>query len=190
MTTNHTLIMAISGETNTFIPISSQSIVKIFVQNNYPLIKNVPNIIKVKISEGINLSFMYTNYCSANSTSITVSDDEKDTIYLTIYSDTLEYTQSQIILGALNWKYNLTLNTSNLTPGNYSMQFSINDIFHINNPTKVEIKFLISYFVPPIFESELPSNLRLQIWSKTFVNLPNIFDKDGDFTKVTATPQK
>ena len=190
VSTNHTLIIAIGGETDTFIPISSQNIVKIFVQNNYPLFKNVPNIIKVKISEGINLSFIYTNYCSTNSTSITVSDDEKDTIYLTIYSDTLEYTQSQIILGALNWKYNLILNTSNLTPGNYSMQFSIHDIFHIDNPAEVEITFHISYFVPPIFESELPSNLGIQIWNKTFINLPSIFDKDGDFTKVIVSPQK
>ena len=71
--------MAVGGETDTFIPISSQSIVSIFVQNNYPLFKNVPNIVKVKISEGINLSFVNTNYCSANSISITVNDDEKDT---------------------------------------------------------------------------------------------------------------
>ena len=190
MSTNHTLILAIGGETDTFIPISSQSLVYIFVQNNSPLFKKVPNIIKVKISEGINLSFIYTNYCSANSTSITVGDDEKDTIYLTIYSDTLEYTQNQIILGALNWKYDLTLNTSNLTPGNYSMHFSIHDIFHIDNPTEVEIKFLVSYFVPPIFESDLPSNLGVQIWNIIFINLPNIFDKDGDFANVTVTPQK
>ena len=182
--------MAVGGETDTFIPISSQSIVSIFVQNNYPLFKNVPNIVKVKISEGINLSFVNTNYCSANSISITVNDDEKDTIYLTISSDKLEYTQSQIILGALDWKYDLFVDTFNLTPGKYSMKFSIHDIFHIDNPTEVEIKFLVSYFVPPIFESDLPSNLGVQIWSKTFVNLPYIFDKDGDFAKVIVTPQK
>ena len=182
--------MAVGGETDTFIPISSQIIVSVFVQNNYPLFKNVPNIIKVKISEGINLSFINTNYCTTDSASITVSDDEKDTIYLTIYSNTLEYTQSQIILGALNWKYDLFVNTSNLTPGNYSMQFSIHDIFHIDNPTEVEIKFQVSYFVPPVFESDLPSNLGVQIWSITFINLPNIFDKDGDFANVTVTPQK
>ena len=182
--------MIIGAETNTFIPITSQSIVKIFVQNNSPLFENVLNIVKVKISEEINLSFINTNYCSANSTSITVSDNEKDTIYLTIYSNTLEFTQSQIILGALNWKYDLTLNTSILTPGNYSAQFSIYDIFHIDNPTDFETKFQISYFVPPIFESELPSNLRVEIWRKTFVNLPNIFDKDGDFANAIVTSQK
>ena len=188
--TNQTLVIFVEGITDTTIPTTANNTINIFIQNYTPIISNLPDVIKIKISEGYNLSVTNLNYCSSNSSSITVSDDEGDSIYLTIDSDIPGFVQNQILLDNQNCEFSLYIDTTNFIPGSYSMVFNIWDIFHKNDPLETKIKIHMSYFVPPIFESILPTSLTVQIWCQNVFELPKIYDEDGDYSNIIVTPRK
>ena len=190
MIINQTLLIIAEGSTNTTLPIITKTSISIYIQNSAPIINYAPDIIKVKISEGLHLSVANLNYWSSNSSSIAFSDDEEDTIYLSIDSDISGYAHSQSLLDRQDWEFSLYINTSNFSQENHTMKLNIWDIFHKDKPSEKVINIQISYFVPPVFEVGLPSSLIVQICQQTLFNLPNIYDMDGDFSKIAITQQK
>ena len=178
---NKTLVIVVDGATYTVIPIPSRADISIFVQNYAPTFENAPDTLKVKISEGLNLSVVYSKYCSANSSSIIIDDIEGDSIYLTIDIDFVGFTQIQILLDSQEWEFNIPIDTTNFNNRMYLLNLQIWDIFHKDNSSSFTIHLDIFDFAPPEFETELAPTWTIQIWNKSLLNLPNIVDKDGDF---------
>ena len=160
------------------------------VQNSPPIFTNYFSLTKVKILEGFNLNVIYVNYWAANSSSISVSDDEGDSVYLTADINGIYLTLNQIKLDNQDWEFNLLWNTSNYVPGNYSLNLAVWDIFHKDSLSQIKISLEISYFVPPEFTSELSQSLIIQMWMQTQYELPQIVDKDNDFSKIDLKSQK
>ena len=187
---NQTITLVIDAETDTIVPIKAQSTFSIFVNNSAPIFKSFHEYIKVRISEGLNFSISYSNLCLSDSSMVTVSDDDKDSIYLTVNFDYSGYVQNQVVLNDQEWNLSLFINTSSFTPGNYSMKLSIWDIFHKDTPSNIAINLDVSYFNPPIFDENLPSSLIIQIWNLTKYTLPSISDADGNFSKMIINNQR
>ena len=178
---NKTLVIVVDGATYTVIPIPSRTNISIFVQNYAPTFENAPDTLKVKISEGLNLSVVYSKFCSANSSSIIIDDIEGDSIYLTLDIDFVGFTQIQILLDSQWCEFDLPIDTTNFTNRMYSLNLQIWDIFHKDNSSSFTIQLDIFDFVPPEFETELAPTWTIQIWNESLFNLPSIVDKDGDF---------
>ena len=181
---NQTVVLTIEAETNTTVPIVAQNDFSITVYNSIPIFENTLKSVKVKISEGLNLSIIYSKYCSSNSQSILINDNEGDSIYLKLSIIKSSFIIDQIILDGQNWAFNININTSFYTPGNYSMLLNIWDLFHLDTYSEIVIDLDVSYFVPPVFTNELPSLLTIQICTQTRFDFPEIFDKDEDFSRV------
>ena len=190
MNANKTITIVIDAETETIVPIKTRNTFSIFINNSAPIFKSVHEYIKVRISEGLNFSISYSNFCSADSSLVTVSDDDKDSIYLTINFDYSGYVQNQVVLNNKEWHLSLFINTSSFTPGNYSMKLSIWDIFHKDTPSNIAINLDVSYFAPPVFDENLPSSLIIQIWNLAKYTLPSISDADGNFSKIIIKNQR
>ena len=127
---------------------------------------------------------MYSNYWTSNITSIVVSDLDYDSTYLLVSLNRSDFSNYIVHLDNNNWMFNLFLNTSDFDPGNYSIAFSLWDIFHEQIPTKILVTLEVSHYFPPEFASELPSLLNVQIWIESSFSLPNITDIDGDFNHI------
>ena len=181
---NQTVVLTIEAETNTTVPIVAQSDFSITVYNSIPIFENTLKSVKVKISEGLNLSIIYSKYCSSDSQPILINDNEGDSIYLKLSIIKSGFIIDQVILDDQNWAFNININTSFYTPGNYSMLLNIWDLFHLDTYSEIAIDLDVSYFVPPVFTNELPSLLTIQICTQTRFDFPEIFDKDGDFSRV------
>ena len=151
VTLNKTLVIDVDGATFTIIPIPSQTTISIFIQNYTPTFENAPDTLKVKISEGLNLSVVYSKYCSANSSSIIIDDIEGDSIYLTIDIDFVGFTQIQMLLDSQEWEFNLPIDTTNFNNRMYLLNLQIWDIFHPENQSEITVNLNISYFVAPEF---------------------------------------
>ena len=127
---------------------------------------------------------MYSNYWTSNITSIVVSDLEDDSNYLLVGLNSSHFSNYIVHLDSNNWMFNLFLNTSDFDPGNYTLAFSLWDIFHEQTSTKALVTLEVSYYFPPEFISKLPSLLNVQIWKESSFSLPNITDIDGDFNHI------
>ena len=187
---NKTLVIDVDGATFTIIPIPSQTTISIFVQNYAPTFENAPDTLKVKISEGLNLSVVYSKYCSANSSSIIIDDIEGDSIYLKLDIDLVGFAQIQILLDSQEWEFDLPIDTTNFNIGIYSLNLQIWDIFHPENQSEITVNLNISYFVAPEFLETLRPFLTIQIWTQTLFNLPDIVDQDHDFSNLEIIQQK
>ena len=98
--------------------------------------------------------------------------------------------KNQAVLDNQSWEFDLLVNTNDFVPGNYTMELSIWDMFHKDNPLVIIVNLYVSYFVPPVFDGGLISSLTIQIWNDTKYNLPSISDADGDFSKIIIKQQK
>ena len=127
---------------------------------------------------------MYSNYWTTNFTSIVVSDLEDDSVYLHVSLNSSDFSNYFVHLDSNNWIFNLFMNTSNFNPGNYSMTFSLWDIFHEQVPVKVLITLEFYFYFLPEFASELPSSLNVQTWTESSFSLPSITDIDEDFSHI------
>ena len=134
--------------------------------------------------EGLNLDIQYYSFCSSNSIFIAVSDNEIDSIYFSIYLNSENLVSNQIYIDKFDWSYSLFINTSSFCPGNYTMKFEIWDIFHEQPPTEMLVILEVLYFVSPEFASALPPSIKVQIWTLNSFVLPEVTDKDGDFSSI------
>ena len=179
-----TIKLIIKGETNTFVAMTIEDTFIVVVKNSPPIFNDYFNLTRVKISEGVNLSILYLSYWTSNSSMISVSDDEGDSVYLTVNIDGTYLTQNEINMNSQEWKFNLFWNTSDYTPGNYSLNLALWDIFHKDSPSQIKINIELSYFYSPEFTSELTQNMVIQAWMKTKYEFPQIVDQDKDFSKI------
>ena len=163
-------------------PMVSSFAINIF--NSSPKLSVPTHLIKVKISDSLNLGVIYSNFWSYNSTSLTVSDDEGDTIYIIIDFNGNNLNHNIIALNEQNCEFNLFINTSDYLPGNYSMKVTFWDMFHELNYGEDTINLNVLYMVPPEFTSSLPDTMEIQIWVETKYNLPMIFDRDEDYSHI------
>ena len=127
---------------------------------------------------------MYSNYWTSNLTSIVVSDLEDDSVYLLISLNISDVNNYFVHLDRNYWMFDLFLNTSDFNPGNYSMTFSLWDIFHEQVPVKVFVSLEVYFYYSPEFASELPSSFDVQVWTESSFSLPSITDIDGDFSHI------
>ena len=127
---------------------------------------------------------MYSNYWTSNFTSIVVSDLEDDSVYLLVSLNKPGFNNYFVHLDRNNWMFNLFINTSDFNPGDYSMTFSLWDIFHEQVTIKVFVSLEVYFYYPPKFVSELPSSLDVQTWRESSFSLPSITDIDGDFSHI------
>ena len=183
-TQNGTIEIKLSAETDTFIPITDQGSYAIKTINYWPEFDSYPSKLKVRISDGINLSLMYSNYWTSNFTSIVVSDLEDDSVYLFMSLNSSDFSNYFVHLDSNNWMFNLFMNTSDFNPGNYSMTINLWDIFHEQVSAKALITLEVSYLFPPEFALELPLSLDVQAWTESSFSLPSITDIDGDFSYI------
>ena len=190
MNANQTIEIEVEGSTDTIIPITTTNIFSIDVQNNSPVFKIEPDMIKVRISDGLSMKVVYSRFCSSTLALISFDDNEGDSIYFTANINNSGYTQSQVVLYKQDWEFEMFISTTSFTPGNYSLKFDVWDIFHRDNLSEFQINLEISYFIPPIFENNLQNSLTVQIWNQTKFNFPNISDADNDFMKIIIKQQK
>ena len=187
---NQTIVLIVTAETNTTVPISNETSLAISIINSPPKFVNSMISLRVKILEGLNLNLLYSDYCSSNSESIIISDEESDSLYLNVSINNTTLDQIQIILNKQDWQFDLYVNTSNYTPGNYSMKLTQWDIFHENDPVEISMNLELAYYFPPEFASDLPPLTKIQIWTQTIINLPEIADEDGDFSYINIKPNR
>ena len=137
---------------------------------------------KVKIDEGFSLTVTYSNFWSTDSAVVSVSDNEGDSLYLTVSFSGDSTNSSLIVLDNQDWDFDLFVNMSSFEFGNYTVSLSLWDIFHDVNVTQAYINLEMKHFDPPHFASELPTSIDVQRWIITTYNLPQIIDKDGDYS--------
>ena len=181
---NQTIVVTISAATNTFIQMPMMSSFAINIFNSSPKLSVQTHLIKVKISDGLNLGVVYSNFWSYNSTSLTLSDDEGDTVYIIIDFNDNNPNHGLIVLNEHKCTFDLFINTSDYLPGNYSMKITFWDMFHKLNYVEDTVDLNVLYMVPPEFTSSLPDTLKTQMWIETKYNLPMIFDRDEDYSHI------
>ena len=181
---NQTIVVSINATTNTFTPMPMMSSIAINIFNYSPKISVQTHSIKVKISDGLNLSVIYSNFWSFNSTSLTVNDEEGDTLYIIIDFNGNNFNHDLIVLNEQNCEFNLFINTSDYLPGNFSMKLTLWDMFHELNYVEDTINLNVLYMVPPEFTLSLPDTLEIQMWIETKYTLPTIFDRDEDYSHI------
>ena len=181
---SQTIVITINATTNTFVPMPMMSSFAIDVFNSSPKLSVQAHLIKVKISDGLNFGVVYSNFCSYNSTSLAVSDDEGDTVYIVIDINGNNLNHDLIVLNEQNCEFNLFINTSDYLPGNYSMKLTLWDMFHELNYVEDTVDLNVLYLVPPEFTSSLPDTLEIQMWIETKYTLPMIFDRDDDYSHI------
>ena len=152
--------------------------------NYWPEFDSYPSKLQVRISDGLNLSLMFSNYWTSNFTSIVVSDLENDSVYLLVNLNSSDFNNYFVHLDSENWMFNLFMNTSDFNPGNYLMTFSLWDIFHEQISAKALVTLEVSYLLPPEFESKLPLSLDVQAWTESSLSLPRITVFDGGFSYI------
>ena len=181
---SQTIVITINATTNTFVPMPMMSSFAIDVFNSSPKLSVPTHLIKVKISYGLNLGVVYSNFWPYNSTSLTVNDDEGDTAYIVIEFNGNNPNRGLIVLDEHKCNFSLFINTSDYLPGNYSMKLTLWDMFHELNYEEDTINLNVLYMVPPEFTSSLPDSMEIQIWVETKYNLPMIFDRDEDYSHI------
>ena len=190
MSINKTIVIFIDGETNTFTPITAEGTFAINIQNNPPNFINSINLLKAKITNGLNLAFIYSSFWTSNLTSIILRDNEQDSLYLLFSINTTNYVQNLINLDTQNWEFDLFVDTSSFDPGYYSIKIILWDIFHEQNPIEETINLEVFYFEPPSFAVDLPATLNIPIWVQTVFDLPQIINDDGGLPIIKLKPQK
>ena len=185
-----TIEVAVSWMTDTIVPLTASGLFVINVTNFSPVFDDYISPIIVVISEGLNLSLVYDSFWSSNSKSVDVNVKDGDPISLRVSFDDFNISPVSVCLDKTNWNFNLVVDTSNYTSGNYSMKVSLWDKFNEATPAEITVILLLSEFAAPEFASDLPSSLEVQAWTQNRFELPQIINKDGDFSHIEIQPNK
>ena len=124
---------------------------------------------KVKILEGFKLILLYSDYCTSNLASVITNDEENDSVYFSAIINNVTLNQIPLILDKQNWQFDLFVNTSYYSSGNYSMKLIFWDIFYEENPNDIFINLELANSFPPEFVSDLPSIIKIQICTNFFL---------------------
>ena len=105
MKLNQNIVITVSAETDTIIPISIESSFTLKIKNFAPVFDNSFNVSKLRIKDILAFDLLYSNYWTSNLTYISISDDELDSTYLTITLNGTNISQGIVILDKNNWVF-------------------------------------------------------------------------------------
>lgn len=181
---NQTIVVTIEAQTDTYVPMPMQTSVAINVINEAPRFDGVVGPVKVKIHVGCRLTIAYSNFWSAASALVSVSDTEANALYLTVSINGRSIVPNTIVLDSTSWSFEAVVDTSVFELGNYTMSLSLWDVFHDTSATQLDVVLEMKYFEPPTFASSFPDAINAQKWIVTAFELPQIEDSDSDYSHI------